>query len=80
LDLSVALSLDADEGPKGELEDEENFENDMIMPKVDNQKHIGQVCAMDLQVIGEWKQIHFSYEKEDAKLKGCYVLTSKSKR
>jgi len=28
----------------------------MIMPKVDNQKHLGQVCARDLQIIEKWQE------------------------
>jgi hypothetical protein len=31
--------LDANEDPKGELEDEEDFESDMIMSKLTTKKH-----------------------------------------
>jgi hypothetical protein len=58
------LDVDVDEDLKAELEDEEDFESDMIMPKVDNQKHLGQVHAKDLQIIGEWQEYIFHMEKE----------------
>ncbi len=38
-DLNATLNLDANEDPEGKPEDEEDFESDMMMSKVDNQKH-----------------------------------------
>ncbi len=64
LDLTTTLNLDVNEDPEGEPEDEEDFESDMIMRKVDNQKHLGQVCAKDLQIIGEWQEYIFCMENE----------------
>ncbi len=63
------IEFDVDEDPKGELEDEEDFESDMIMLKVDNQKHLNQVCARDLQVIRQWQEYIFCMEKEMPNLK-----------
>jgi hypothetical protein len=58
------MSLDVDEDPEGEPKYEEDFESDMIMPKVDNQKHLGQVYAKDLQITKKWQEYIFRIEKE----------------
>jgi hypothetical protein len=79
LDLSATLSLDVNEDPKGELEDEEDFESDMIMLKVDNQKHLDQVHARDLQVIKQWQEYIFCMEKEMPNLKVVVSSLQKTK-
>jgi len=73
------LGLDADKNPKGEPKDEEDFESDMIMPKVDNQKYLGQVHAKDLQIIGEWQEYISRMEKEMPNLEVIVSSLQKAK-
>jgi len=60
-------------------ENKEDFESDMIMLKIDNQKHLGQVRAKDLQIIGEWQEYFSRMEKEMPNLEVIVSSLQKAK-